>query len=107
MAAQGSPGFSILLLTGILLSGIGCASELSKLRSLAEKGDSQAQVKLASMYRLGDGVQQDRKEALRWYRQAAEQNNPDAQFTLGTLYATGDGVPQDMAIAARWYRRAA
>ena len=38
----------------------------------AEKGDLEAQVALGQMYFSGEGVPQNYKEALKWYRQAAE-----------------------------------
>jgi clan AA aspartic protease (TIGR02281 family) len=55
----------------------------------------------------GQGVTQDYKEALKWYRLAADQGNAEAQFFLGTMYATGKGVVQDYREAVKWHRLAA
>src|ERR1035438_5254339 len=41
-----------------------------------------AQVHLGLMYYQGQGVPQDYKEAMRWYRLAADQGDADAQFNL-------------------------
>jgi TPR repeat protein len=64
-----------------------------------------AQHNLASMYAKGDGVQQDFKQALAWYRKAAEQGLADAQGNLGCMYYKGQGVQQDSKQAAAWHRR--
>ncbi len=58
------------------------------------------------MYAEGDGVPQDDKEALRWFRLAAAQGNAMAQNSLGLTYERGQGVPKDYQKALRWYRLA-
>jgi len=45
----------------------------------AEKGDKQAQHYLAKIYEEGLVVQQDLKEALKWYRRLALQGDRSAQ----------------------------
>ncbi len=45
----------------------------------AEKGDKQAQHYLAKIYEEGRVVQQDLKEALKWYRRLALQGDRSAQ----------------------------
>lgn len=74
---------------------------------LAKKGDPAAQFNLAKLYRMGQGVAQDDKEAVKWYRRAAEQDFEWAQGSLGVMYERGRGVPQDYQEAVKWYRRAA
>jgi TPR repeat protein len=54
------------------------------------------------MYDKGQGVTQDRAEAVRWYRLAADQGLSAAQYNLGQMYSRGEGVPQDRAEAFRW-----
>ena len=84
---------------------------LLSLRVSAEKGDVEAQLKLADSYYEGDddyvGVSKDLRKAAQWYRKAAEQGNASAQFNLGLMYGNGEGVPQDAPEAVRWYRKAA
>lgn len=76
-------------------------------RVLAEHGSTEAQMVLGSLYEIGMGVPQDKKEAAKWYRLAAEQGNPKAQSKLGAIYDIGLDVPQDKQEAAKWWRLAA
>ena len=56
---------------------------------------------------LGQGVPQDRAEAVKWFRGAADQGHVEAQFNLAVAYANGDGVTRDDIEAAKWFRLAA
>ncbi len=73
----------------------------------ADAGDPQAQVGLAMLYDLGQGVKRDAASAYRWYLRAAAAGLPAAEFNVAVMYDTGDGVPHDAAAAALWYARAA
>ena len=77
------------------------------LLNLAGRNDPQAQAFLGVMYNRGMGVEQDFKEAVKWYRKAAEQGNAVAQYNLGQMYREGQGVEQDFKEAVKWYRKAA
>jgi TPR repeat protein len=55
------------------------------------------------MYREGAGVQQELREAARWYRAAAERGEARAQNNLGNMYVKGQGVPQDYVMAHKWF----
>jgi TPR repeat protein len=59
------------------------------------------------MYRLGQGVIKDEREAVHWYTLAAEQGNPEAQTQLGHMYRLGQGIERDEKKAIKWYCRAA
>ena len=59
------------------------------------------------MYHNGQGVAQDFKAALVWYRKAADQGHAEAQFNLGAMYANGQGVPQSIPTALIWVQKAA
>ena len=74
---------------------------------LAENKDPFAQCKLGLMYEYGNGVKEDKKEAVKWYRKAAEQGYSRAQHNLGYMYENGYGVEQDYKEAVKWYRKAA
>jgi hypothetical protein len=80
---------------------------LKQLRSDAERGDANAQVKLGFRYDSGNGVPHDKVEALKWFRLSAAQGNATAQGVLGIAYASGDGVTQDYVDAAKWLRLSA
>ena len=66
-----------------------------------------AQFRLGKQYDKGEGVPQDKAQALSWYRKAAERGYPEAQLLLGIMYDQGVGVAQDYAQAITWYRKAA
>jgi hypothetical protein len=55
------------------------------------------------MYSSGQGVPDDDKTAVKWFRLAAEQGNISAQFNLGKMYHFGDGVQQDFVYAHMWW----
>lgn len=73
----------------------------------AEAGDTRADLGLATLYDLGQGVPRDSATAYRWYRRAAEAGESDAEFNVAVMRDTGDGAPRDTADAALWYGRAA
>ena len=57
---------------------------------------------LGLMYEKGQGVPQDYKTAVKWYRLAAEQGHANAQSNLGVKYAFGVGVLKDYVYAHMW-----
>ena len=59
------------------------------------------------MYANGQGVIQDYKTAVKWFRLAAEQGNANAQYNLAVMYANGQGVIQDNVYAHIWLNIAA
>ena len=63
-----------------------------------------AQFSLGLMYYKGQGVPQDYKEAVQWFRLAADQGNAGAQTNLGVMYDVGQSVPQDYIQAHMWYK---
>ena len=74
---------------------------------LAEQGDAIAQSNLGNMYRKGQGVPQNYKEAYKWYHLSAKQGLASGQSNLGDMYSLGLGVSQDYKEALTWYRLAA
>lgn len=74
---------------------------------LAEQGNVDAQVNLASCYDFGRGVAEDCSQAAYWYRRAAEQGDFEAQHQIGTCYYFGRGVQEDREQAAKWIYKAA
>ena len=53
---------------------------------LASGGDAQAQVALADAYYIGEGVERNNREAVKWYRKAADQGNAEACNCLGNAW---------------------
>jgi TPR repeat protein len=74
---------------------------------LAERGDTNAQYLLGTMYRKGQGGPQDYRTAVKWYTLAAEQGFADAQYNLGLMYGKGQGVPQNYVRAHMWFNLSA
>ncbi|HIB00312.1 MAG TPA: sel1 repeat family protein [Phycisphaerales bacterium] len=94
---------------------------------LAEQGNADAQYNLGKIYEKGRVVQQDYKEAVKWYKRAETMlrgfiyNNghqcfvdcdhhvryPEALYNLGLMYAKGHGVSKDYVIAHSWFNSAA
>jgi TPR repeat protein len=54
------------------------------------------------MYENGLGVEQDFKEAVKWYQKAADQGHAKAQYNLGFMYGMGKGVEQNYVTAYAW-----
>ncbi len=73
----------------------------------AKQGDAKSQVGLGLCYERGEGVPEDKVEAVKWYCKAAEQGYAEGQFNLGYCYDAGVGVPEDNVEAVKWYRKAA
>ena len=88
----------------VLVLGVGCGKkDFNSLKALAEKGDAEAQYEIGMMYRKGEGVEADLKEAFKWTRKAAEQDQPLAQYELGWMYDYGEGVEKDIVMAYVWF----
>ena len=108
------------VLTGSQLPAVGAEDDYTKqlrqtvanldpaqLRQAAGQGDASAQTNLGLMFHLGEGVSEDKQEAVKWYRMAAEQGYAEAQWLLGYTYYEGEGVAKDDREAEKWTRLAA
>lgn len=62
---------------------------------------------LGNLYGTGDGVDQNYKTAISWYRKAANEGFTQSQFNLGVYYSKGIGVTQDYNLAVYWYQKSA
>jgi hypothetical protein len=78
------------------------AHAVQLLKSLAEKGDAEAEYRLAGFYRMGTGVEKNHETAVSWLRSAALQDYVKAQYNLGVMYENGWGVPLDQIMAEQW-----
>jgi uncharacterized protein len=72
--------------------------------SAAQRGDSDAAFGLGMLYERGDGdLQQDYRQADRWYERAAEQGNIGAEYRLALIWsAGGENFPADLVEAYKW-----
>ena len=74
----------------------------------AQQGYLNAQLTLAYIYMLGDGVPVNYEQAHRWYFMAAEQHhNAQAQATIAAMYFDGLGVPKSDEAGLYWAMQAA
>jgi len=80
--------------------------ELAQLQTRAKSNDAHAQAELAARLALGDGVQANLPEAVRWYTKASRQGLAEATFNLATLYARGEGVKKSWAQAMSLLKQA-
>lgn len=77
-------------------------------RKAAEQGDAEAQNVLAMMYSAGQGVEQNRDEARKWWGISAEGGNPYAQYREGERLKWASGGEGDIAVRAYvWFDLAA
>ena len=92
---------AIALVLGLALPA--WADSASEVRTLAEQGNPEAQFVLGTLYRDGQGVEQNLEETLKWWTKAAELGNTDAQFALGNIYSGGYGVERDYVLSYMWF----
>ena len=101
----------IVILCALCFTFISNAQENEDIASLkedAEKGEVEAQLKLAGYYALGQGeLEQSYEKSFYWTNKAAEQGNPNAQGILGVYYYEGIGVEKSYSRAVYWYTKAA
>lgn len=67
-------------------------------------GNAYAQIAIASLYQLGEGVEMDIERAAFWWKAAANQGDLYACYKLGLLYYLGDGVEQDYEKALHYFQ---
>ena len=79
----------------------------SMYEKLASDNDAFAQYRLGSMYDFGEGVVEDKEQAVKWYAKSAEQGNTLGQYSLGEAYYIGEGVGQDLQVAYGWILKSA
>lgn len=78
-----------------------------EVKRLAENGDPEAQFLVGSAYHVGFVVEQDLKQALRWYSNAVDGGQFTAMVNLANMLASGHGTDPDIDRARQLYSRAA
>ena len=63
--------------------------------------------RLALKYYQGDGVEEDKILAAKYWTQCANEGDELSAYNLGILYQNGDGVNKNIDKAVKWYKRAA
>ena len=77
------------------------------LKPLAEAGQPIAEHRVGVMYVLGQGVDKNPAEAIKWFSKAAEQGQGESQHSMGLRYLWGDGIDKNPETAAAWLTAAA
>jgi hypothetical protein len=77
------------------------------LRKAAMRGDSEAQMGMATRLFVGKGAAIDYGEARHWCEQVAKEGNSQGQFCMGYIYQKGLGMQPDLKEASKWYAQAA
>ncbi len=78
-----------------------------KLHQAAEQGHVLSQYNIGVMYKKGQGVDINFKEAAKWYLKAANQGFTEAQYNIGVMLYEGEGVEQNYKEAFNWFLKAA
>lgn len=92
-----------LLATGKVVEG------MDALRSLAEKGNVEAQITLGDIYSQETRIvtQVNYSEAMKWYRLASSQGSGEGSSRVAELYEKGLGIPRSTEQAKVWWNLAA
>ena len=76
-------------------------------RLATEQNDPSAQYLVGRNYLKGKSVEQNVKEAIKWFEMAAKQNHIRAQYQLGKIYLYGEGIKQNLNLAYYFLGKAA
>jgi TPR repeat protein len=75
----------------------------SKWHSLAKLGDAESAFRIGEMYDFAEGVDQNYREAAKWYLVAAERGHGESQCKIADRYDAGLGIQHDHIKAYKWY----
>jgi TPR repeat protein len=91
-----------------LKQGPGTSAEIAEKIDPSEDGNKETLYNMALIFHKGeDGVEQDYKNAMEYYKKAAAQGDASSMINLGVMYEKGQGVQQDYKQAMEWYLKAA
>jgi len=85
--------------------------DFENLKKEAQDGDAQAKYRIGMMYKDGNGVERDCREAVKWFEEAANGGFGNAYFTVGVIYYHGEefengcNVKKDRAKAFEWFKK--
>jgi len=72
----------------------------------AQAGDANRQNQMAKMCYYGDGMPEDKEQAVEWWTLAAKQGHYEAQVALVNAYRKGEGVEKNGRLANYWLEQA-
>ncbi|MDB5393381.1 MAG: Sel1 domain protein repeat-containing protein [Rhodospirillales bacterium] len=83
------------------------ATALRLLRSVADHGNAEADLRLSGMYLSGTGVPADAAQSRFWKEKAAENGDAATQLDVADMYLFGvEGAAKDVARGMIWLRKA-
>lgn len=88
------------------LIGLRDSIPFEKLKSMADRGDVDAQAEVAACYYLGVVIGKDGQKMLEYARKAASKDSPEALNLLGVAYEEGLGVKKNLVKSAEYYQKA-
>ena len=71
----------------------------------AERGNPDAQNKLATCYAHGWGVEQNNEKAAYWYREAAKRRHANAENLIGQCNFNAKRVEHNKVETVKWYKK--
>ena len=77
-----------------------------KVEATLQAGDAHWQNEMGNMCYYGDGMPQDKEQAVEWWQKAAAQGNYEAQLSLVNAYRKGQGVEKNQRLANYWLEQA-
>ena len=83
------------------------AEVFSGIKVLAEQNDPISCCIIGFYYFNGYYVEEDKVEAVKWWKKSAEEKYAVAQYNLGVCYDNGYYVEENKVEAVKWYRKAA
>ena len=73
--------------------------DISTVKTLAENNDAFALNDLGVAYMMGEGVDQNEKQAAYWFHRASSQGHSEGMSNLGMCFLLGKGVQKDISAA--------
>jgi Ring finger domain/MYND finger/Sel1 repeat len=87
--------------------GVRMKMVIAMFQEAANQGLPVAQFALASLYKVGHGVDKDEMVATQWLKKSAEGGLSAAQSAMGNIYTIGNGVKADDKESFYWHMKAA
>lgn len=98
---------SILLLITFQFAFAEGIDDFNILIGYAEKGDANAQNKIAVSYMQGKGISKDLSKAFFWFEKAANQNHAEAQYYYATFILNGYSTVKSPEKSITWFEKSA
>jgi transglutaminase-like putative cysteine protease len=102
-----STGLAAAVLAGCGVSGLGRRTIGPAPSSIADGGETLAEIELGARLVSGRGIRKDTAAGAAVIERAAENGNAAAQVIIGQYYLSGIGVERKPEVAASWLQKAA